>query len=477
MRKTELRDVVVFLPGIMGSVLHTKDDKLLWGLTAGTGWRFLTRPSSLANALRLDDDDPDRDVPHDGVRAVGLLQNVHLIPGLWKIDGYTGFRAMLTEAFTVEAGDVHPDDQRVANFFEFPYDWRRDNRIAARQLKRFVDERLHRWRTQTPFKDAKVILVAHSMGGLVSRYYLEVLGGWVDCKALVTIATPHRGSVNAVNFLANGYRLLFSDFTDAVRSLTSVYQLLPRYEMVEENGRFHHPSETVADIPGVDRQRAKDALAFHHEIEAAVNGRAARGYETIPIVGTWQPTLQSARLAHGKLTADEIAPTWTKFPEGDGDGTVPRVSAVPIELSNAWLSSFFTGSHASLQNQQEILQNLQGLLVQSQVKTDHIRGDLEAKPGPALALRVEDLYAHGERIELQVNVKNMDAGDVTSVRMHVSDAATGVAAHEGPCTVTSGGAWNGVLPALPPGAYRVAVTAESGLPLAPVDDIFVIAER
>jgi hypothetical protein len=35
------------------------------------------------------------------------------------------------------------------------------------------------------------------MGGLVARYYLEVLGGWEKCRALFTFGTPHRGSLNA----------------------------------------------------------------------------------------------------------------------------------------------------------------------------------------------------------------------------------------------------------------------------------------
>ena len=43
--------------------------------------------------------------------------------------------------------------------------------------------------------DGPVCLVAHSLGGLISRYYAQVLGGRVD--ALVTIGTPHRGTALA----------------------------------------------------------------------------------------------------------------------------------------------------------------------------------------------------------------------------------------------------------------------------------------
>ena len=44
------------------------------------------------------------------------------------------------------------------------------------------------------------------MGGLVSRYFLECLEGWKDTKALVTFGTPYRGSLNALDGLANGLK-------------------------------------------------------------------------------------------------------------------------------------------------------------------------------------------------------------------------------------------------------------------------------
>lgn len=40
----------------------------------------------------------------------------------------------------------------------------------------------------------KISIVAFSMGGLVSRYYLQNLGGAKRCDVLITMATPHRGT-------------------------------------------------------------------------------------------------------------------------------------------------------------------------------------------------------------------------------------------------------------------------------------------
>ena len=159
------------------------------------------------------------------------MSGVHLVPGLWSIDVYDGISRMITDTFDVVPGET---------YIEFPYDWRRDNRVAARRLQRLVDEKLHAQRQRNP--DAKVILIGHSMGGLVARYFLECLGGRADTRMLITFGTPHRGSLNAVDFLVNGFvkklgPLKVADLSRLLRSLTSVYQLLPIYPCVDVGRR------------------------------------------------------------------------------------------------------------------------------------------------------------------------------------------------------------------------------------------------
>jgi pimeloyl-ACP methyl ester carboxylesterase len=46
----------------------------------------------------------------------------------------------------------------------------------------------------------RIDLVAHSLGGLVSRYYLQRLGGARRVDRLITLGTPHHGT-HAANFL------------------------------------------------------------------------------------------------------------------------------------------------------------------------------------------------------------------------------------------------------------------------------------
>jgi len=128
------------------------------------------------------------------------------------------------------------------------------------------------------------------MSGLVSRYYLEVLEGWKDSRALFTFGTPYRGSLKAINFLANGYKQLFLDLTEVMRSLTSIYQLLPIYKVININGEYHRIAE-VDNLPNIDKLKAQDALAFHREIEAAVeqhlqDEQYRKSFTVVPISGT-----------------------------------------------------------------------------------------------------------------------------------------------------------------------------------------------
>jgi triacylglycerol lipase len=67
-----------------------------------------------------------------------------------------------------------------------PCDARTGIETLAQQLQREIKES---WG-----KNAKFHIVAHSMGGLVSRYYLQELGGHKQCHSFITLATPHHGT-------------------------------------------------------------------------------------------------------------------------------------------------------------------------------------------------------------------------------------------------------------------------------------------
>ncbi|MEN9933834.1 MAG: hypothetical protein RLZZ387_413 [Chloroflexota bacterium] len=403
--RVEMRHLVILLPGIMGSALQ-KDGKDLWALSGQALWQHLRamRAGGLMKHLRLEDDDWQRDDLGDGVVAERLIEDLHSIPGLTQHAGYSVIARRIPEYFEVTPGSVHAP-REDANFYTFPYDWRRDNRATARKLQAFVAAQLPRWRAWSGAKDAQVILIAHSMGGLVSRYYLEALGGWRDCRALITVGTPHRGALGALDTLSNGVKKMFIDLSDVVRSFQSVYQLLPTYPAVEVGGEFRRVAE-LDSIPNVVQARAKAAREEFHEVirTAALANRALPGYRqcTMPWVGTRQDTLQSATLASGKLALGFAAPARLDAKLADGDGTVPRVSAVPADLDGQRSERFAVEQHGWLMNNEMTLEPLLDTLVQIAARG---AGDLHGEPEsqrPALNLRLDPVALAGEPAEVRL---------------------------------------------------------------------------
>ncbi|MGZ8572292.1 MAG: lipase/acyltransferase domain-containing protein, partial [Actinomycetota bacterium] len=292
-----MKDVVVLLPGITGCVLQ-KDGKDVWAFSKGAAFRAIVSLGGSIKDLELHGDDPEVDDLGDGITASKVMPDIHLIPGLWKIDGYGKIADTIRGTFDVRPGE---------NFFEFAYDWRRDNRVAARALARKSHDWLGAWRDRSGNADAKLVLVGHSMGGLVARHFLELMDGWKDTRALVTFGTPYRGSLNAVDFLTHGMKktlgpLTLIDLSSLIRSFTSVYQLLPIYPCFDPGDETLGRIAETPGIPNVDPERAAAALKFHRDIEAAVTEHqqdpeyVERGYDIHPIVGTFQRTRQSARL-------------------------------------------------------------------------------------------------------------------------------------------------------------------------------------
>lgn len=480
----KLRDIVIVLPGISGSVLQ-KDGRDVWAISGQAALGALTSLGGSIRQIRLGQDDPTLDDLGDGITAPRMIMDAHLVPGLVKIDGYTQTIRALTDHFDVTTGALDGSGP-PANFFAFPYDWRRDNRVAARKLKQLIDRELPRWRQHSGASNARVILLAHSMGGLIARYYLEVMEGWRDCRALVTFGTPYRGSINAIHYLANGYKQLFVDLSDVMRSLTSVYQLLPIYKVLRIGNTFSRIAETDG-VPGVVRDRAASALAFHREIEAAVKQHRQlgeyweNGYRIVPIVGTHQPTWQSVDLVNGAIVAGNSLPGGVPAALGDGDGTVPRVSAIPIELSDEYRETYAPERHGSLQHNAAILTDLVSRIQQMQSEgVEEVRGAGEpgAAPEPsALGVALDDAYRADEPIVLHATLHNVAEPEAVGAPRAIIEPIDGAGTPITSAFVPEGDGWTARIDALPPGAYRLTVLTPLRTALAPppVHDIFVVA--
>lgn len=157
MSRHKMPDVVVLLPGITGSVLK-HHGKVVWGSSAGIiGRALLTLGESLERTLALPQDDPNKDDLGDGIVADSLIPDLHLLPGLWKIDGYTKIAEAITTNFEVTEGE---------NFFHFPYDWRRDNRVAARKLAKATQAWLRAWQQSSGTLLRAPCAIAILVGGI-----------------------------------------------------------------------------------------------------------------------------------------------------------------------------------------------------------------------------------------------------------------------------------------------------------------------
>jgi pimeloyl-ACP methyl ester carboxylesterase len=136
---------------------------------------------------------------------------------------------------TEPGAPVAPGDRR---FYVFHYDWRQDIVQTARELDRFIDRLRKDWGQP----DLRFDIVAHSMGGLVARYYArygteDVLGedtaqpNWHGARRferVVLMGTPNFGSVSAVYTYIQGVAIGAVGLpVEILTTWPAVYQLFP----------------------------------------------------------------------------------------------------------------------------------------------------------------------------------------------------------------------------------------------------------
>jgi pimeloyl-ACP methyl ester carboxylesterase len=450
-------DIVVVLPGITGSVLQ-RGDQDVFALSTPAVLRALWSRGDSIQALALAQDPLAVDVLEDGLRAVRLAADLHVLPGVnWKIDGYTKLSAALVGL----GGSAGMVDVRA-----FPYDWRRDNRVAARQLATAAEGWLRERRADIP--GARLILVAHSMGGLVARYYLEVLGGWRDTRRLITIGTPFYGSIKALDFVANGFKKCrgLVDLSDLLRSFTSVYQLLPTYRCMEGTDELRPLTDVAPDVTKLDPQRLRNAVAFHDEIRRAALDHQddaeyrERGYVLTPVLGIEQPTLQTAAIVGAGVRVSRAHPQ-----DGSaGDGTVPRRSATPQELSAEGGAVYAGTRHASLQNADAVLTTLRGILTAQALGVDRDAGRV------TLSVDLEDEFMPDEPITVKVTPSEPGTELIIQLEpVEINDSMPARPVHVDLGFVDQSAETE--IPPQPPGIYRLTVSGN--LDVEPVSD-FVI---
>ena len=437
------RNPIIVIPGILGSRLRdTESGRIIWGSFVGNylsprrarGARLIALPMREGIPLEELRDGVQADEVLDRIR-VSLLRMpleqkayVHLLRAL----GAGGYRdESLGLAGAIDYGDQH------FTCFQFPYDWRRDNVENAKRLHEFILEKQtyvkaeleRRYGIVNP--DVKFDIVAHSMGGLLTRYYLRYgaaelpedgtrpVPTWEGARYVeraIFVGTPNAGSIDALLELVNGANLpwMMPELKPAILgTMPSIYQLLPRsrhgrvvdatapdkpldlfdpvlWERMEwglaspGQDRMLEMLLPDAETPAVRRRIAIDhlrkSLKRAQRFAEALDVRAAppEGLTLHLMTGDSEPT-------HAVVAADPATGAIKVIAQAPGDGIVLRSSAVMDErIGGRWSPElvspiawnrviFFFTDHMGMTRDPAFMDNLLYLLLEEPRKRDSLK--------------------------------------------------------------------------------------------------------
>jgi len=256
------RNPVVLVHGFAGATLRRAEDgATVWG-------SFFTKNSLLpskqeglkAFALDVDGLQPPLDPSQllfieDDTRAVELLQRAKADAGVMdvNVDIYAALVELMEESGYT---DCQGDPTAIASLetppcLTFFYDWRQDNVGNAIRLGRFLERarnqiaEVARSAGTGGKEEVRFDIIAHSMGGLVARYFLrygaeDILADqpptvtWAGAEyldRLIIISTPSFGSMRVLKEMVFGRRYPVVKFEPAmIATWVSPYQMLPREE-------------------------------------------------------------------------------------------------------------------------------------------------------------------------------------------------------------------------------------------------------
>lgn len=284
----------------------------------------------------------------DGYRNNNLISDpVIIIPGIMG-SASVGGKLYLDPIFKTYINLINSLDQNGyqenINLFRFPYEWRNSNVITANLLKQKIQEVIDKT------KVSKVDLVAHSMGGLISRSYIEGENYQNNIDQLITLGTPHKGSPKAYlkweagegfeNFLDRVGKKLFTieakhegydNLKEYIqKKVLSVGELLPDYDYLKKNGEIkYYPDE----YPRND---------FLENLNEQINADKLDKINFINIISKNKSTISKFRVVentendlweHGMPENYYDKNTDQGIEYDNGDGTVPLESASGIDAN------------------------------------------------------------------------------------------------------------------------------------------------
>ena len=438
--KATFTDAVILIPGIMGSELvDSASHDVLWGLS-DPRW-YVAAWTHGTGLDRLVVTESERNGDTSRVVARRLLSAPAALPVLHGVEPYGRLLRALQRAA------AHPDAVRP-----FPYDWRLSVEHNAALLGRAIAEHLDSWQRHTYWAQAHgnagqagVVIVAHSMGGLVAQRYLDSAGAGSPVRTLVTLGTPFYGAVKTLEMLSSGRQrgLPHRRLRDLARTLPGVYDLLPTYRCVLAPSAARRL--VVSDVvsiggdPGLAR-----AVLDKVPTPLKLGGAALRSY-----VGVDQPTTQSVRLANGEAQGLHYIVDDDGQVDHAGDGTVFRKSATVPATQAAYIPQ----THTALARADEAIAYVRSVLTE---------GSFIALPSAVpIGVDVPDVVAVGEEFAVGVTT----AADASALSCSVTEIGPNVAI-EPPHWNERDGRLQARLRLERPGIYRVDVKSGGYSPIS-----------
>lgn len=251
------RNPLIVIPGVLGSrLVDDTSRRVVWGEFGGAGIDPSSQVGARLLGLPMDEGKPLRDLT-DNVHVQGVLDALEIrvfgVP--FEMSAYRDILVALGVGGYHEAArsptDTNPAGRRHDSF-QFAYDWRRDNVENAQRLHQFIlgkkaeIEAARRQRFGDAATPVKFDIVAHSMGGLIARYYLQygdadlpiegtpprlTWAGAANVDRVVLVGVPNAGSIDALENLVKG--VVFSQALPRYQAailgtMPGLYQLLPR---------------------------------------------------------------------------------------------------------------------------------------------------------------------------------------------------------------------------------------------------------
>lgn len=283
------RRPVVIVPGVMGSELWQGQERV---------WPNVRALFNNPDLLRLTEDTP--------LEARGVIGEVVVVPNFIKLEHYSRLSDYLQESLGYERGK---------DLMEFAYDWRRDLRDAAKRMAQAIDS----WDVEPP-----ITIIAHSMGSLVSRYYIEKFGGRHKIGRLIVVGGPHAGAPSMLTQLATKiavlpFGLLGDRLRDLVSSFDAAYCLLPADTVVvDQYGKSFGILDDETWLPEPLLPKLRSARDFRRELGTR---------SSVPTVSIFGYGLDTLTRVHVQRDHEG---RWSQLRpvKESGDDTVPENSAI-----------------------------------------------------------------------------------------------------------------------------------------------------